>query len=140
MDGWKFWHALTGIEYTPIHKPMHLPDADSRLQAVVSGNGIALLDELVKAEIDADLLTPLSGMWLENYDYYLIPSKSQSLSSAATFFEAWLRNQPFQFHTEKLPPNKFTTLILKLQVQGAWFVIQGVRSMALRLIAFSLTK
>ena len=95
MAGWKLWHALAGIKYAPRHKPVHLPDANSRLQAVVSGNGIALLDELAKPEIDADLLVPLSGIWLEGYDYYLVPAKSQSLSSEATCFEAWLRNQPF---------------------------------------------
>ena len=95
MEGWKLWHALAGIQYSPRHKPVHLPDANSRLQAVISGNGIALLDELAKPEINANLLAPISRIWLEGYDYYLIPSKSQRLSSAATCFEAWLRNQPF---------------------------------------------
>lgn len=95
MAGWKLWHALAGIKYAPIHNPVHLPDANNRLQAVVSGNCIALLDELAKPELDADLLAPLSGVWLEGYGYYLIPSKSQKFSSAATCFEEWLRNQPF---------------------------------------------
>ena len=86
MEGWKLWHALAGIQYSPRHKPVHLPDANSRLQAVISGNAIALLDELAKPEIDDNLLAPLSEICLEGYDYYLIPSKSQRLSSAATCF------------------------------------------------------
>lgn len=95
MEGWKLWHALAGFDYDPRHKPVHLPDANSRLQAVISGNGIALLDELAKPEIDAGLLVPLSEIWLEAYGYYVIPAKNQRLSAAATRFEEWLRDQPF---------------------------------------------
>ncbi len=95
MEGWRLWHALAGFDYDPRHKPVHLPDANSRLQAVISGNGIALLDELAKPEIDAGLLTPLSEIWLEGYGYYVIPAKYQRLSAAATRFEEWLRDQPF---------------------------------------------
>ena len=95
MEGWKLWHALTGLNYDPRHKPVHLPDANSRLQAVISGNGIALLDELAKPEIDAGLLKPISDIWLEGYNYYVIPAKNERLSSAATRFEEWLRDQPF---------------------------------------------
>ena len=95
MAGWKLWHTLAGIKYAPIHNPVHLPDANNRLQAVVSGNCIALLDELAKPELDADLLAPLSRIWLEGYGYYLIPSKSQRLSSAAKGFQSWLRKQSF---------------------------------------------
>ncbi|MEP4552682.1 MAG: LysR family transcriptional regulator [Tateyamaria sp.] len=95
MEGWKLWHALAGFNYDPRHKPVHLPDANSRLQAVISGNGIALLDELAKPEIDAGVLAPLSEIWLEGYGYYVIPAKNQRLSAAATRFEDWLREQPF---------------------------------------------
>ena len=95
MEGWKLWHALAGFDYAPRHKPVHLPDANNRLQAVISGNGIALLDELAKPEIDAGLLAPLSEISLEGYGYYVIPAKNQRLSAAATRFEAWLRDQPF---------------------------------------------
>ena len=95
MEGWKLWHALAGFDYAPRHKPVHLPDANSRLQAVISGNGIALLDELAKPEIEAGLLTPLSDIWLEGYGYYVVPAKNQRLSAAATRLEEWLRDQPF---------------------------------------------
>ena len=37
MEGWKLWHALAGFDYDPRHKSVHLPDANSRLQAVISG-------------------------------------------------------------------------------------------------------
>lgn len=95
MEGWKLWHALAGFDYDPRHKPVHLPDANSRLQAVISGNGIALLDELAKPEIDAGVLAPLSEIWLDGYGYYVIPAKNQRLSAVATRFEEWLRDQPF---------------------------------------------
>lgn len=95
MEGWKLWHALAGFDYDPRHKPVHLPDANSRLQAVISGNGIALLDELAKPEIDSGLLKPISDIWLAGYGYYVIPSKNQGTSTAAIRFEEWLRDQPF---------------------------------------------
>ncbi|WP_170551313.1 LysR family transcriptional regulator [Ruegeria atlantica] len=95
MEGWRLWHALAGLDYAPRHKPVHLPDANSRLQAVISGNGIALLDELARPEIDAGLLGQLSEIWLETYGYYVIPARNQRLSAAVTRFEEWLRGQPF---------------------------------------------
>ena len=96
MEGWKLWHALTGLNYDPRHKPVHLPDANSRLQAVISGNGIALLDELAKPEIDAGLLKPISDIWLAGYGLLRDPCKERRhLSTAATRFEGWLRDQPF---------------------------------------------
>jgi hypothetical protein len=55
---------------------VQLPDANNRLQAVISGNGIALLNELAKPEIDAGLLAPLSKISLEGYGYYVIPIKT----------------------------------------------------------------
>jgi len=95
MEGWKLWHTLAGFDYAPRHKPVQLPDANNRLQAVISGNGIALLDELAKPELDAGLLAPLSEIWLKDFGYYVIPAKNQRLSAAATRFENWLRDQPF---------------------------------------------
>lgn len=95
MEGWKLWHALAGLDYAPRHKPVQLPDANNRLEAVISGNGIALLDELAKPEIDAGLLAPLSKISLEGYGYYVIPAKDRRLSKAAVRFEEWLKNQPF---------------------------------------------
>jgi len=74
---------------------VQLPDANNRLQAVISGNGIALLDELAKPEIDAGLLAPLSNISLEGYGYYVIPAKDRRLSKAAARFEEWLKDQPF---------------------------------------------
>ena len=62
--GWREWHRLAGLPYSPRHKSVHLPDANTRLQAVSSGHGIALLDELAKSEIESGQLVGVSDIFL----------------------------------------------------------------------------
>ena len=96
MEGWKLWHKLAGINYAPRHKPLHLPDANSRLQAVISGDGVALLDDLARPEIDAGFLTPISQVALDGYGYYVIRGPNKSMSETTKRFKKWLKKQPFK--------------------------------------------
>ena len=96
MEGWKLWHKLAGINYAPRHKPLHLPDANSRLQAVISGDGVALLDDLARPEIDAGFLIPISQVALDGYGYYVIRGPNKSMSETTKRFEKWLKKQSFK--------------------------------------------
>lgn len=95
MEGWREWHHLAGVPYSPQHKPVHLPDANSRLQAVISGHGIALQDELAKPEVEAGQLVWISELFLTDYAYCLIRGINQQLSTSASDFQNWLKSQTF---------------------------------------------
>ena len=61
----------------------------------VGANGIALLDELAKPEIETGQLEWISDVFLTKFNYYLIPGVSQQLSSSALNFQSWLKAQAF---------------------------------------------
>lgn len=95
MEGWREWHRLAGLDFAPRHKPVQLPDANSRLQAVISGHGIALLDELARPEFEAGQVFRVSEVFLQDFAYLLIPGMKQRLSAAASDFRSWLQSQSF---------------------------------------------
>lgn len=70
--GWRAWHAVAGLPYKPRRHALTLPDSNSRVQAVIDGQGIALWDRLVEPEVRAGRLTYASDIWLESCGYYLI--------------------------------------------------------------------
>ncbi len=89
-QGWRHWFHLTGRHYRPSQSKLELPDTNSRVQAVINGQGIALWDGLVQKEIDEGLLCFVSEQGLPNSGFYLLPGKD-NLSRAALKFEAWLQ-------------------------------------------------
>ena len=89
--GWRHWFQLTGRHYRPSQPKLELPDTNSRVQAVIDGQGIALWDGLVQKEIDEGTLCFVSDQGLPNSGFYLIPIKD-GLGTAAIRFEEWLLN------------------------------------------------
>ena len=88
-QGWRHWFQLTGRHYRPSQPKLELPDTNSRVQAVIDGQGIALWDGLVQKEIDEGTLCFVSEQGLPNSGFYLVPIKD-GLSGAAVRFEEWL--------------------------------------------------
>ena len=78
-----------------MQKSVHLPDANTRLQAVISGHGIALLDELAQPEIEAGQMVRISDVVLEQFAYYLVPGLKQPVSPDALNFQSWVKSQTF---------------------------------------------
>ena len=97
LSTYRSWKKATSAELVCAKgpEPVHLPDANTRLQAVDSGHGIALLDELAKPEIESGQLVGVSDIFLEDFAYYLIPGLKQQLSASASNFQSWLESQPF---------------------------------------------
>ena len=91
-QGWRHWFKLTGRHYRPCQAKLELPDTNSRVQAVIDGQGIALWDGLVQKEIDAGHLCFVSEQGLPDSGFYLVPGKD-NLSRAALKFEEWLFTQ-----------------------------------------------
>jgi len=95
MAAWRDWHDLAGLKFTPKKNSLSLPDANTRLQAVISGNGLGMQDEFAEPEIESGQLVWLSEIAISNFAYCIVmPTKGQ-LSPAANIFIDWMRAQDF---------------------------------------------
>ena len=75
-SGWRAWHAAAGLPYAPSRSSLTIPDSNSRVQAVVDGQGIALWDDLVAPEIDDGTLVRLSDVGVERRRLPYVCSRS----------------------------------------------------------------
>ena len=88
--GWRAWHKAAGLPYAPSRSSLTIPDSNSRVQAVVDGQGIALWDDLVASEFGDGTLVRLSDVRVENAGYFLVFT-DQPISQSAEAFLDWLR-------------------------------------------------
>ena len=87
--GWRAWHRAAGLPYAPSRASLTIPDSNSRVQAVVDGQGIALWDDLVASEFGDGTLVRLSDVRVENAGYFLVFT-DQPMSQSAEAFLDWL--------------------------------------------------
>jgi len=88
--GWRAWHQAAGLPYAPSRSSLTIPDSNSRVQAVVDGQGIALWDDLVAAEFGDGTLVRLSDVRVENAGYFVVFTDRQMSQGASAFLD-WLR-------------------------------------------------
>jgi len=88
---WSHWHAAAAIPYWKRSDTLIIPDPNVRVQAVIDGQGIALNDDLVKAEIEAGKLYRLSPAELDDYGYYLAYPAGAMANPDTRAFCDWLR-------------------------------------------------
>jgi LysR family glycine cleavage system transcriptional activator len=88
--GWRAWHKAAGLPYAPSRSSLTIPDSNSRVQAVVDGQGLALWDDLIAPEIDDGTLVRLSDVRVENAGYFVIFT-DRPMSQGAEAFLDWLR-------------------------------------------------
>ena len=91
--GWRSWHKAAGLPYAPSRSNLTIPDSNSRVQAVVDGQGIALWDDLVAPEFGDGTLVKLSDVRVENAGYFVLFT-DQPMSQGAESFLEWLRMGP----------------------------------------------
>ena len=89
-SGWRAWHAAAGLPYAPSRSSLTIPDSNSRVQAVVDGQGIALWDDLVAPEIDDGTLVRLSDVGVKDAGYRILFTERPMSQSAEAFLD-WLR-------------------------------------------------
>ena len=90
--GWKEWHKIAGVEYKPNPSSLIIEDSNSRVQAVIDGQGIALWDDLVSPEIETGKLIKISDVSLESAGYYLIKNAKPQTSEIIDFLK-WLKTE-----------------------------------------------
>ena len=65
--GWQDWFDRAGLDLTQSQQGLSIADSNSRVQAIIDGQGIALWDRLVDYEISSGHLQYLSAIWLDEY-------------------------------------------------------------------------
>ncbi len=88
--GWRAWHNAAGLPYAPSRSSLIIPASNSRVQAVVDGQGIALWDDLAAPEFGDGTLVRLSEVRVENAGYFVVFT-DRPMSQGAEAFSDWLR-------------------------------------------------
>ena len=90
--GWRAWHQAAGLPYRPSRTSLTIPDSNSRVQAVIDGQGLGLWDAMVQPEFDQGTLIPVSDVWLEDAGYHIV-TPAPGLKPAAEGFLQWLKQE-----------------------------------------------
>jgi LysR family glycine cleavage system transcriptional activator len=93
MAAWRDWHDLAGLKFTPKKNSLSLPDANTRLQAVISGNGLGMQDDFAEPEIESGQLVWLSEIALSNFAYCIVMPAKPTSSPATEVFKTWIMAQ-----------------------------------------------
>ena len=95
MAAWRDWHDIAGLTFAPRKNALSLPDANSRLQAVIAGNGLGMQDAFAEPEIESGHLVWISELALTNFAYCIALPTKGNISAAAEIFRDWIRAQDF---------------------------------------------
>ena len=95
-NAWSDWKRVSGLGPGPRHETLIIPDPNVRVQAVINGQGIALMDDLVWQEMQDRRLVRLSTKDLSDYGYFLIEPFGTSRTQAVHDFRGWLLSEAGQ--------------------------------------------
>ncbi len=100
---WRDWHDVAGLPFRPTRGDLVIPDPNVRVQAVMDGQGVALNDQLVAAEIKAERLFRISPIALTKYGYYLAYPKGALSIPGLKVFRDWLVSEADQSESTLAP-------------------------------------
>ena len=95
MAAWRYWHDIAGLTFAPRKNALSLPDANSRLQAIIAGNGLGMQDAFAEPEIESGHLVWISELALTNFTYCISLPTNGNISAAEEIFRDWIRAQDF---------------------------------------------
>jgi LysR family glycine cleavage system transcriptional activator/LysR family transcriptional regulator of beta-lactamase len=87
---WADWHREAGLKYRARADTLTVPDPNVRVQAVIDGQGVALNDALVQAELDSDRLVRLSTHQMDDYGYFLVHEPGALSNPDVAAFADWI--------------------------------------------------
>tara|TARA_A100001234_G_C12560702_1_gene357233 strand:+ start:40 stop:918 length:879 start_codon:yes stop_codon:yes gene_type:complete len=91
--GWQDWFNHAGFDFKKSIQGVSIADTNSRVQAVIDGQGIALWDHLVSPEIKSGNLHYLSDIWLDKYGYYIKVKESSLNNNTVKLFLKWIKDE-----------------------------------------------
>ncbi len=89
-NAWQDWHEAANLPYRSPRDGLVIPDPNVRVQAVIDGQGVALNDALVAAEIETGRLVRASPVALDSYGYFLVYPKGSLGTPALKAFRDWI--------------------------------------------------
>ncbi len=89
-EAWRDWHEAAELPNRAMRDELVIPDPNVRVQAVIDGQGIALYDSLVTAELEEGRLHKVSSVELCNYGYYLAYPKGALDMPELRMFRDWI--------------------------------------------------
>lgn len=92
-NAWSQWLDVAGLSPRRRSEALVTPDPNVRVQAVINGQGLALMDHLIIDELEAGRLFRLSNVKLSDYGYFLFRPNGVVVTEAAKFFTDWLQKQ-----------------------------------------------
>ena len=88
---WSEWLNAAGLARQTRRDVLIVPDPNVRVQAVINGQGIALMDDLVQDELRSANLYRLSDIALSDYGYFIVRPQRAVASEPARVFSDWLQ-------------------------------------------------
>ena len=92
-NAWSDWLTKANLPQQSRRDVLIVPDPNVRVQSVIDGQGIALMDNMVSKEIEERTLFRLSNVELSDYGYFLVQSRRNLSSDTASVFSKWVRDQ-----------------------------------------------
>ncbi len=92
-EAWLDWHNAAGLPYRSTRDGLVVPDPNVRVQAVIDGQGLALNDSLVAAELSTGRLFKVSTVELSHYGYYLAYPGGALNNPGLRAFHDWIMVQ-----------------------------------------------
>ncbi|MGI9409612.1 MAG: LysR substrate-binding domain-containing protein [Hyphomicrobiaceae bacterium] len=85
------WYEVADLPFLAPADMLIIPDPNVRVQAVIDGQGVALNDALVEAELEAGTLFRLSEYELSDYGYFLAYPAGTRNNPDVEAFADWLK-------------------------------------------------
>lgn len=92
-NAWSDWLDAAALPPQAQQDTLIIPDPNVRVQAVIDGQGIALMDELVKEERENAKLIRLSDTVLPDYGYFIFQPYQAVVAEPVRIFSDWLQSQ-----------------------------------------------
>ena len=100
--GWQDWFSRAGIDFKRSIQGVSISDSNSRVQAVIDGQGIALWDHLVSPEINSGNLHYLSDILLDEYGYYIRVKENILVNDTVKLFFKWIKEEGNSISSSKI--------------------------------------
>ena len=91
-NAWSEWLKRAGLAPQARRDVLIVPDPNVRVQAVINGQGVALMDDLVGDELEGGKLHRLSDIALPDYGYFIVRPDRATASEPTTVFSDWLQD------------------------------------------------
>ena len=89
-NAWTDWLNAAGIAHPSRPATLIVPDPNVRVQTVIDGQGIALMDQMISGEIADHRLFPLSDVQLADYGYFLVQPNRTARQDTIGKFVDWI--------------------------------------------------